>query len=58
MKIDLNFNGGFVLDVDDDMDEDAQYELIQRIEKETNAAIGKVAYKFGISATTVELQEE
>ena len=58
MKIDLNINGGFILDVDDDMDEDAQYELIRKIEKETNAAISMVAYKFGISSTMVELQEE
>lgn len=55
MELDLNFSGGFVLNVADDMDDNKLDELIQQIESEANAALNMVAYKYGLGCTGVEL---
>lgn len=54
MRVDLNFNGGFVLDFED---EDTVDELIERIEAETNSALDAVARRFNLGFFDVELQE-
>ncbi len=55
MKANLSFVGGFVLNVDDDIDPDVLYDKIQAIQDEANAALGIVADKFGIGYMPVEL---
>lgn len=58
MKIDLNICGGFALTVDDNMDEDAIYELTQKIEGEVNAALSLLARKHNLRFSSIELQTE
>ena len=56
--IDLNIRGGFALTADENMDDDALYELIRKIESEANAALGMVAYKYNLGFTGAEIQTE
>lgn len=58
MNIDLNINGGFVLKVKDDMDEDSQSKIIRSIESEVNSALSMIAYRHGLGFSSVELQED
>lgn len=58
MNIDLNINGGFVLKVKDDMDEDSQSKIIRSIESEVNSVLRMVAYRHGLGFSSVELQED
>ena len=58
MKIDLNINGGFTLEVPDNMNDDAEDKLIQRIENEVNNALNKIALKYDMGITGIELQSE
>ena len=56
--IDLNICGGLTLTADENMDDDALYELIRKIESEVNAALGMVAYKYNLGFIGADLQTE
>lgn len=58
MKFDLNFATGFTINVDNNLSEDEQQELFDRIQRETNAALSMVAYKYGLGVGDVEFQIE
>lgn len=58
MKIDLNFSGGFTLNVDESLDDEAVNELIKKIEEEVNAALGKVSYNYNLGFMKIELQAD
>lgn len=57
MTIDLNICGGFALNVDN-MDDNAVYGLVQKIEAEANAALSKIARNYNLGFPGVELQTE
>ena len=55
MKTDLAFNGGFLLDIED---EDELDDLVEQIEDEVNAALSRVATKYGLGFSEVQLSIE
>lgn len=58
MNIDLNICGGFILNTDENMDDEALYELIQEIEKEVNSALSMIAYRHKLGFAGIEFQTE